>query len=169
MTVTRGLLDLNGHKGLSSIVLTRHFGDLLAALIQLSHAPLKKPNNTAEHEAQKQKSPSPNGEEEFVMTEEKYETFAKDQEYFSQELNKLIDRVYQPVVVKYLLLVQSSGASQTVKPLPKSINAKKSKTPKWLQLACGKLLSERLTARSDGVLSVLRGILDIGEDDQVYA
>jgi hypothetical protein len=46
---------------------------------------------------------------------------------------------------------------------PKSVNKVRSPTPKWLQAACGKLLSDRLVQK-DGVLNVLRGVLDLGGD-----
>jgi hypothetical protein len=46
---------------------------------------------------------------------------------------------------------------------PKSVNKTRSPTPRWLQAACGKLLSERLVQK-DGVLNVLRGVLDLGGD-----
>ena len=46
---------------------------------------------------------------------------------------------------------------------PKSVNKVRSPTPKWLQSACGKLLSDRLVQK-DGVLNVLRGVLDLGGD-----
>ncbi len=56
----------------------------------------------------------------------------------------MLDRVYQPLAVKYLLLLQTSGAA------------------KWVQRAVGMMLSERLAARDDGVLNVMRGVLDLG-------
>ena len=46
--VIRGLLQLLDHKELATIVLTQHLGDLLAGLIQLSFAPLKKPDESSE-------------------------------------------------------------------------------------------------------------------------
>jgi hypothetical protein len=37
------LLDLASHRSLSGLVLTKHMGDILASLVQISHAPLIKP------------------------------------------------------------------------------------------------------------------------------
>ena len=63
--------------------------------------------------------------------------------------------------------MQSCGASQAVKPVPKSINSQKKPTPKWVQGACGSLLTHCLTQSDKGVLNVIQGILDLGEDDNV--
>ena len=144
-------MKLLDHDGLATIVFTRHLGDLMAALIQLSFAPLKKPN------------PETKSSGDFVMTEELYQTLSSEQQRFKEELYRIINRIYQPMVVKYLLVLQSTGAQEATKPLPKSINAKRLRTPKWLQTACGILLSNRLT-KPQGLMHVIRGILDIGAE-----
>ena len=76
-------------------------------------------------------------------------------------------RVYQPMVVKFLLVIQSSGASMGMdknknKNKNNSINIPRPspsagvvKSPKWLQSACGALLSERLMQKN-GVMNVIR-------------
>ena len=69
---------------------------------------------------------------------------------------------YVPISVKYLLVLQSCGASEAVKPTPKSINNNKKPTPKWVQAACGSLLTHCLTQSDKGVLNVIQGILDLG-------
>ena len=71
------------------------------------------------------------------------------------------------ITVKYLLVLQSCGASQAVKPAPKSVNVKQKPTPKWVQAACGSLLTHCLTNSDKGVLNVIQGILDLGENDNV--
>ena len=78
------------------------------------------------------------------MTQEKYEELIKEQDYYKCELQNLADKVYPPLIVKYLLVLQSCGASQAVKPTPKSINVKKSPTPKWVISACGAILTHFL-------------------------
>ena len=99
------------------------------------------------------------------MTQEKYEYLIKEQQYFMDEMQKLAEKVYPPLMVKYLLVLQSCGASQVVKPIPKSVNVKKSPTPKWVVSACGSLLTHCLTQRKNGVLNVIQGILDVGTND----
>lgn len=83
--MTTSLLNLSDScPSLSQIILTKHLGDLMAALIQLSFAPLKKPDG----EGQKKEGTPPS----FVMTQEKYDKFLKEQTYFKAQLDKLINR-----------------------------------------------------------------------------
>ncbi len=119
-------------------MLSKHLGDLLAALIQLACAPLKKPS--AERRAS-----------EFMMTTEKYERLSSEQALFRQLLAKLMDRVYQPLLVKCLLILQSSGTSE------KNI-ANCTKSPHWLRSEVGNILSERLMMEN-GVMNIVRGVI----------
>ncbi len=159
---SKHFLDLLEVKDLRQILLTKHLGDVLASLIQLSSAPLKKPqpSETMENDLKKCEESS----DEFVMTQDKYDEFCQSQDLFKKHLHGVIDKVYPPLIVKYLLVLQSCGASQAVKPVPKSINVKKSPTPKWVQAACGALLTHCLTRNQNGVLNVVQGILDVGDD-----
>ena len=136
------------------MIFSKHLGDLLAALVQLSSAPLKKPSSEPEKDT-----------DDFVMTAEKYDNYVAQQQLFHDELMKIVSKVYPPLIVKYLLVLQSCGAKQAVKPLPKSVNVKKTPTPKWLQAACGSLLTHVLTASKLGVMNVINGIMDVGSDD----
>ena len=61
--------------------------------------------------------------------------------------------------LKYLLRLPNP-----LKPTPKSINVKKSPTPKWVISACGSLLTHCLTHSKTGVLNVIQGILDVGNE-----
>ena len=61
--------------------------------------------------------------------------------------------------LKYLLRLPN-----LLKPTPKSINVKKSPTPKWVISACGSLLTHCLTHSKTGVLNVIQGILDVGNE-----
>ena len=74
VAVTRFLLDLSASSPrLGSLVLAKHLGDLLAALLQLGHAPLMRPKKKdAEDEALE-------SDGKFVMTQEKYEALRKEQ------------------------------------------------------------------------------------------
>ena len=83
----RGLLQLLDHKELATIVLTQHLGDLLAGLIQLSFAPLKKPQDEEETEATI-----------------RYNKLVEDQAGFRAHLDNLSNKIYQPMVIKYLLV-----------------------------------------------------------------
>ena len=69
--------------------------------------------------------------------------------------------------VSRFVCVQSLAICQNVTSYcflaPMSINKTRNPTPRWLQAACGKLLSDRLVQK-DGVMNVLRGVLDLGGD-----
>lgn len=90
-------------------------------------------------------------------------------------LERILDRVYQPIVIQELLLLQGSRAhasKQSVKDNERSsisgenkkTGGKKqsvllSQTPKWMTNICGQLLSERLM-KPNGVKAVLHGFLE---------
>jgi len=145
------LLDLAQHRSLSQLIMTKHLGDVLAALVQIGYAPIKKPD--------KDKTPPKDidlnhvghqEEEEFVMTEQLYDRLANDQVKYKKELEKIVEKTYQPLVIKYFLILQTSSPS--------------SKPPKWLTKAVGGLLSHRLMA-DNGVVNVIRGVMDLGGVD----
>ena len=74
VAVTRFLLDLAASSPrLGNIVLSKHLGDVLAALVQLGHAPLMKPKKEADSDVA-------TSDGKFVMTQEKYEALRKEQE-----------------------------------------------------------------------------------------
>ncbi len=142
VATTTCILSFMEEKYLSGLFLTKHLGDIMAALIQLGHAPLKKPQKDGEDTTAPGK---------FVMTREKYDRLTEQQGLFRQKLSSLLDRVYQPMAVKYLLVIQSSGASSK----SKSANAPSPAAPRWLKAVCGELLSDRLLKKS-GVRNVMR-------------
>ena len=120
------------------------------------------------------------------MTPEKYRRLTAEQAEFRVRLSDVLNRVYQPMAVKQLLILQTSGAREvssreTVlqfllnssfsflcacpqvagKPLPKSLNVNRAaRTPRWLQAACGRLLTDVLV-KPNGLLNVVRGVADV--------
>ena len=92
VTCTEKLLDLIDAPNLNQIILGKHLGDILAALIQLGHGPLKKPSE----EEEKNKNGDENAK--FVMTQEKYDQLKTQQDFFKEELMKIVDRVYQSLI-----------------------------------------------------------------------
>ena len=94
---TEKLLDLIDAPNLNQIILGKHLGDLLAALIQLSHGPLKKPSDEDDDEKKVGV-----GNAEFVMTKEKYNQLKTQQDFFKEELMKIVDRVYQSLIGKFM-------------------------------------------------------------------
>ena len=151
------LLELAKFKGFSTLITTRHVSDIIGCLIQISYAPLMKPK-TPEPEDENTNSEGVSliseklegiqvKEEVFEMTAELHQRLSKDQERFKLELERILEKTYQPLVVRSLLVFQSS--------------CKASKAPRWFVNKVGSLLSNRLCSEG-GVMSVVRGVLDLG-------
>ena len=82
-----------------------------------------------------------------------------DREKCLSSLQRILDRVYQPIIVRELLLLLSCpiGASKQDNK-GKTGDPRVASTPKWMRNVCGQLLSERLM-KQNGVKAVLLGIL----------
>ncbi|XP_067047610.1 transport and Golgi organization protein 6 homolog isoform X1 [Acropora muricata] len=82
-----------------------------------------------------------------------------DREKCLSSLQRILDRVYQPIIVRELLLLLSCpiGANKQDNK-SKTGNPRVASTPKWMRNVCGQLLSERLM-KQNGVKAVLLGIL----------
>ena len=151
------LLELAKFKGFSTLITTRHVSDIMGCLIQISYAPLMKPKTPEPEDVDMNSedvgliSEKLEGiqvkEEVFEMTAELHQRLSKDQERFKLELERILEKTYQPLVVRSLLVLQSS--------------CKASKAPRWFVNRVGSLLSSRLCAEG-GVMSVVRGVLDLG-------
>lgn len=76
---------------LKKIILTLHLSDFLAALIQLSFAPLKKPGTY----------------DNFVMTSELHSKLNEDRKKYIQTYEYLVANCFQPTLMKELLVLQS--------------------------------------------------------------
>eukprot|EP00095_Tigriopus_kingsejongensis_P012027 maker-scaffold593_size129216-snap-gene-0.30 protein:Tk12027 transcript:maker-scaffold593_size129216-snap-gene-0.30-mRNA-1 annotation:"transmembrane and coiled-coil domain-containing protein 7" len=118
---------------IAAVMLSKYLGDILALFMQLGHAPLKKPLDTP-----------PVNPDVYVMTPERYEELSKDQTLYKSQLSQILERIYPPLVVKHLLVIQSNP-----------------KGPKWVNALCGQLLSTVLMTEN-GVMNVIRGVMDVG-------
>lgn len=76
---------------LKNIIITFHLSDYLAALIQLSFAPFKKPGTYNN----------------FTMTQDKYDKLNQDKVKYVQIYEHLVDNCFQPILMKELLVLQS--------------------------------------------------------------
>ena len=89
-------------------------------------------------------------------------------------LQRILDRVYQPIVIRELLLLQGSPVGTDKQPNndyrgTTSVSGEKRRaeklsllppqTPQWMRSVCGQLLSERLM-KPNGVKAVLHGVLE---------
>lgn len=109
-------------------------GWLLAALLQLSHAPLMKPTNTTSSILE----PQP----EFEMTIELYAKLKRDQEEFKQKLLSLISNCPQSIMVKELMVIHGMK-----------------NCPKWLRLHVKKYLTNTIV-QPNGIVSLILAICD---------
>uniref|UniRef100_A0A8C5KX81 Transport and golgi organization 6 n=1 Tax=Jaculus jaculus TaxID=51337 RepID=A0A8C5KX81_JACJA len=129
----RLLLNIAQHASLGALIFCRHFGDIAAGLCQLGFCPTKA------------KPPAPVEE---VLTEE-------ERILSRGALRDLLDQVYQPLVVRELLVLQG-GPPQSCTDGKTQLRCR---APAWLRRLCGQLLSERVM-RPTGVQAVVRGILE---------
>ncbi|KAF5897470.1 transport and Golgi organization protein 6 isoform X2, partial [Clarias magur] len=127
---TNVFLGVAALSSLATLVFTRHLGDLMAALCQLGYRPHRPDGESAD---------SSKG-----LTVEERKTS-------KQELQNLLGRVYQPIAIKELLVLQGGPKAGPGSRLPQA--------PPWLRRLCGQLLSERLM-QPHGVQAVVRAILE---------
>ncbi|KAF1387128.1 hypothetical protein PFLUV_G00102050 [Perca fluviatilis] len=144
LTTTNVLLQLAELSSLATLVYTRHLGDVMAALCQLGYQP-----NRAERSGT---------EEEKIQ-----ELSAEERQTCKKALGGLLGKVYQPIVIKELLILQG-GPKQSAavgSSSGSSSGAALGSAPTWLRRLCGQLLSERLM-QPNGVQAVVRAILEGG-------
>ncbi|KAK6318332.1 hypothetical protein J4Q44_G00116230 [Coregonus suidteri] len=141
LTTTAVLLELSVLSSLATMVYTRHLGDVMAALCHLGYRPHRPEKGT---------------------TKEEKELSKEERKNCREALQKLLGKVYQPIVIKELLILQ--GGPKQAPPSPGTSGGNRSHlsqaTP-WLRCLCGQLLSERLM-QPNGVQSVVRAILEGG-------
>ncbi|XP_018412834.1 PREDICTED: transport and Golgi organization protein 6 homolog [Nanorana parkeri] len=133
------LLELSRHPSLGSLLFTQHLGDLMAGLCQLGYCPIK---TKAE--------PGTDGRVQNLTESERVQC--------KEALRGLMDQLYQPLVIRELLILQG-GPRQGPRPLGASSSAQRAPAPTWLRRLSGQLLSERLM-KPKGVQAVVRGILE---------
>ncbi|KAM3609903.1 uncharacterized protein V6R79_022209 [Siganus canaliculatus] len=140
LSTTKVLLELAELSSLATLVFTRHLGDVMAALCQLGYQPQR-------------------SEEEGKLP-----TLSADECRTCKEaLRKLLGKVYQPIVIKELLILQ--GGTKQSGAAGSSGGLSSRAAPAWLRRLCGQLLSERLM-QPNGVQAVVRAILGGGGGDE---
>ncbi|XP_004070206.1 transport and Golgi organization protein 6 homolog isoform X1 [Oryzias latipes] len=136
LTTTNVLLQLAELSTLATLVFTRHLGDMMAALSQLGHEPQKEG-------------------ERWLRGDEC--------QACQVALKGLLEKVYQPIVIKELLILQG-GPKQVARLGSSSTSGGRAglrSAPGWLRRLCGQLLSERLM-QPHGVQAVVRAVLEGG-------
>ncbi|XP_073461676.1 transport and Golgi organization protein 6 homolog [Aquarana catesbeiana] len=133
------LLEVSQHPSLGSLLFTQHLGDLMAGLCQLGYCPTKTKTE-----------PVKEGRVKNLTESERIQC--------KEALRGLIDQLYQPLVIKELIILQG-GPRQGPHPSGASSSAQRAPAPAWLRRLSGQLLSERLM-RPKGVQAVVHGILE---------
>ncbi|KAG5273642.1 hypothetical protein AALO_G00153820 [Alosa alosa] len=141
------LLEISAVSSLATELFTRHLGDVMAALCQLGYRP-----------------PPPEGS--AGMSAQTQGLNAEERRTCRKALQSLLGKVYQPIVIKELLVLQGGpkqgrvgpGASGGVGAVSGS-RTPLAQAPAWLRRLCGQLLSERLM-QPGGVQYVVRAILE---------
>ncbi|XP_014210904.2 transport and Golgi organization protein 6 homolog, partial [Copidosoma floridanum] len=108
---------------------------LLAALLQISHAPLAKPVDT-------HNTTFGDSESKFIMTTELYDTLKKEQEFFHQKLQDFIEKCPQSTLIKGLMVIMGIKNN-----------------PKWLQVSIRNYLTNRIM-QPNGVGAITVAICD---------
>ncbi|MBN3276573.1 TNG6 protein, partial [Polyodon spathula] len=134
------LLGVAEHASLGSMVLTRHLGDILAGLCQLGHCPNRS----------KTGQPTNSDNTKILSVEERAGC--------KKALQSLLDKVYQPIIIRELLILQG-GPKQVKASAGSGSRQPLAQAPPWLRRLCGQLLSERLM-QPNGVQAVVRGVLE---------
>ncbi|KAF4101302.1 transport and Golgi organization protein 6 homolog isoform X2 [Onychostoma macrolepis] len=136
LNTTNVLLEVSALSSLATPVFTRHLGDIMAALCQLAYRPQR-----------------PEGD----GTKSNKGLTVEERKSCKEALHNLLGKVYQPIVIKELLVLQggpkqaSSGSRGGGKALTQA--------PAWMRRLCGQLLSDRLM-QPQGVQAVVRAILE---------
>ncbi len=140
---------------LGTLLMPRYLTDVLAALIQICYGP-SEGQPKVEGVCTSAVLPAPaDGAESEHLTSRRHN--AREREKCMAGLQRLINCVHQPLIIRELITLQSMSGGQKLQKSPGSDPV--SKNPRWLQKACGQLLSERLMQRN-GVQHVLRGLFE---------
>ena len=117
---------------MKELILPKHLNDLLAALCQICYAPLRNKCNP----------PSENIKSEDLRN-------------FEKILDEIMDKSYQPMVIREILLLKSGPP-----PLPNQrVQEKTSRPPLWLRKICGTYL-QKYIMKPYGIQSVFLGMCD---------
>ncbi len=154
---------------LAPVLMSQYLADTLAALLQVCYGP-------SDPEDQ-QHNPELEGDsigeclltpadiasrERHLSRPSGYTITAAERDECMEGLQRLLHRVYQPLVIRELLTLQGmsgrGGGGQKLQGKASGGGAAL-RGPRWLQKVCGQLLSERLMQKN-GVQHVLRGILE---------
>lgn len=159
----KALLQCIEQPTLATLILPRFLTDVLAALCQLGYAPSKyfQAENVDGAPTSSDTPHSPKDSLALPGCADRVETttiipaewLLEQKLKCRQQLDSILDRIYQPLVVRELLVLQSSS-------LPDANKTNVPKTPLWLRKTISSLLVGRVL-KPNGVQAVIRGVLDV--------
>ncbi|XP_034031600.1 transport and Golgi organization protein 6 homolog isoform X2 [Thalassophryne amazonica] len=145
LTTTNVLLQMAELPSLGSLVFTQHLGDVMAALCQLGYQPRQADGCSSDGE--------------------KVEELSADERRSCRDsLRNLLGKVYQPIIIKELLILQGGPRKLCTADSSKKRPAL-GPAPSWLRNLCGRLLSE-CVMQPKGVQAVVRVILEGGTEGE---
>lgn len=151
---------------LCSMVLHHHLVDVLAALLQLCHAPIRKiaSDESSRPHSSLESHPSTVNELNLSLARCRagapaddvslIQEMMEDRRYLSADLQYLLENTHQPMIVRELLLLLSNASKLKCQNVSGAKN-----TPRWLTGICGQLLTQSLL-RKGGLAQVILGIFD---------
>ncbi|XP_073706776.1 transport and Golgi organization protein 6 homolog isoform X2 [Garra rufa] len=141
LITTNVLLEVSALSSLATPLFTRHLGDIMAALCQLAYRPQR-----------------PEGD----GTKSNKGLTVEERKSCREALHNLLGKVYQPIVIKELLVLQGGpkqASSGSRGGCAGGGGKALTQAPPWLRRLCGQLLSDRLM-QPQGVQAVVRAILE---------
>ncbi|XP_073328421.1 transport and Golgi organization protein 6 homolog [Pagrus major] len=144
LNTTNVLLQLTELSSLATLVFTQHLGDVMAALCQLGYQPHREERSGTKEQKMQELS-------------------AEERQTCREALESLVGKVYQPIVIKELLILQGGPKQSGALSSSSGSNSRAAlgSAPAWLSRLCGQLLSKRLM-QPNGVQAVVRAILGGG-------
>ncbi len=151
----RVLINVLHNPVVGAIVSSKHLSDIFAALIQICYSPNSPCDDCPAGRISTARVASPGdiGLQNISSKKDEYEISTIQHEWCVEALQKIVRKLYQPLVIKELLALQSLSSPDEKKKSVKLSNCD------WVRRVCGQLLSERLMDKN-GVQHVLKAVYD---------
>lgn len=142
------LLKLDEVDIFHDLLISKHLEDVLAALFQLSFAPLKKPvpscSNTSETEVG-------DNYETKKMTFAVWSELEQNKRIYKERLTKMQINLYKPLIIRKYLIILGNP-----------------KIPRWMQQNLVRMLTD-LILEENGIAAAVQGIVEIDNDSPVQS
>ena len=140
---------LMNNREFGHLIVTKFLGDVFGGLMQLSLS-RREPQEETRKPDVVQMPHSQRGS--IVVNCEKSDISFHQKKWCKNELKRLLDSIYQPLIIRELLMLQGFGQRRKENgPVPKA--------PKWLQKRCSMLLTNKLMQHG-GLQNTLKAIFE---------